>query len=42
MKTSMKIRRELWVKARKLAIDRGTDLAGIVNEALAVYLKGAR
>jgi len=40
VKTSLKIRRPLWVKARKLAIDRDTDLAVIVNDALAAYLRG--
>ena len=40
MTTSLKIRRPLWVKAQKHAIDRRTDLAVIVNDALAAYLRG--
>ncbi len=39
-KTSVKIRRPLWLRARRLALARGTDLAVIINEALAAYLKG--
>jgi hypothetical protein len=42
VKTTFKLRRPLWLRAHKLALDRGTDLATIVNEALAAYLKGAR
>lgn len=42
VKTTFKIRRPLWVRAHKLALDRRTDLATIVNEALEQYLKGAR
>jgi hypothetical protein len=42
VKTSVKLRRSLWLKARKVAIDRGTDLAVVVNDALAAYLKGGR
>jgi hypothetical protein len=42
VKTTFKIRRTLWVRAHKLALDRGTDLATVVNEALEQYLKGAR
>ena len=42
VKTTFKIRRPLWVKAHKLALDRGTDLATVVNAALEQYLKGAR
>ncbi len=34
VKTSVKIRRSLWLRARKVALERGTDLAVIVNEAL--------
>ena len=42
VKTSVKLRRSLWIKARKLALGRGTDLAVIVNDALEAYLKGTR
>lgn len=42
VKTSIKLRRPLWIKARKLALARGTDLAVIVNDALTAYVKGAR
>jgi hypothetical protein len=42
VKTSMKIRRSLWLKAQHAAVTRGTDLAVIVNDALAAYLKGDR
>jgi len=42
VKTTMKIRRHLWLRAKKRALDRGTDLAVIVNEALEAYLRGGR
>jgi hypothetical protein len=42
VKTSLKLRRVLWVRARKRALERGTDMAVIVNDALAAYLKGGR
>jgi len=42
VKTSLKLRRALWLRAHKLALDRGTDLATVVNEALAAYVKGGR
>jgi hypothetical protein len=42
VKTTFKIRRPLWLRAHKLALDRGTDLATLVNEALEQYLKGTR
>ena len=42
VKTSIKLRRPLWAKARKLALTRSTDLAVVVNDALAEYLKGVR
>jgi hypothetical protein len=42
VKTSLKLRRSLWLKARKVALVRGTDLAVIVNEALEAHLKGGR
>jgi len=42
VKTSVKIRRPLWLKARRTALGQGTDLAIIVNDALTAYLKRGR
>jgi hypothetical protein len=42
VKTSLKLRRSLWLKAKGVALKRGTDLAALVNEALAAYLKEGR
>lgn len=38
VRTSLKLHRPVWVAAHKLALDRDTDLAVIVNEALLEYL----
>ena len=40
MRTSVTIRRGLWLTARRRALSQGTSLAVIVNDALAAYLKG--
>ena len=39
MKTTMILPRELWKRAKVRAMDDGTDLSGIVIEALEAYLK---
>jgi hypothetical protein len=43
VKTSLKLRRELWKRAHVRAMDEGVDLQTIVGRALEAYLKdGAR
>lgn len=39
IKTSIKIRSDLWRKAKLAAVDDRSDLAAVVNEALAAYFK---
>ena len=39
MITSIDIRDDLWKKAKILAIEEGTDLKTIVNQALKVFLE---
>ena len=40
VRTSVTIRRGLWLTARRRALSQGTNLAVIVNDALVAYLKG--
>ena len=42
VKTSVKIRRPLWMKAHRFALTHDRDLASLINEALEAYLKGRR
>ena len=42
VKTSLKLRRPLWLRAHRYALTHDTDLATLVNEALEVFLKGRR
>ena len=43
VKTSLKLRRELWKRAHVRAMDEGVDLQTIVGRALEAYLRdGAR
>jgi hypothetical protein len=44
VRTSLKLQRAIWMEAHKLALERNTDLAVIVNDALLEYItgKGAR
>jgi hypothetical protein len=39
VKTSLKIRHDLWKRAHLLALERGSELQMIVNEALAEYFR---
>jgi hypothetical protein len=40
--TIVRLRPELWRRAKKAAIDRDTTLQAIITEALDAYLKGVR
>lgn len=40
VKTSLKLREDLWKRARILAIEENSELQVIVNQALEQYLKG--
>lgn len=39
VKTSLKLREDLWKAARILAVERRSELQIIVNEALELYLR---
>lgn len=39
VKTSLKIRSDLWRKAKLAAVDERSDLGAVINEALEAYFK---